>query len=207
MTQTHTTIAPKPVPLFELATQYQTIRAEIEAAVKEVLDSQNYTSGAASGPFIGRFESQLGAMLGANVVAVSSGTDAILAAYAWRFSMSGKGHQVITTPFTFFATAGCISRAGAKPVFVDIEPDTFLISLPAIADAVNSNTRAIVPVHLYGQMVDMSKLAALACGPKTRSAAAASATTSGGPPARPTPSPRHPHDRRRRPGHRPCPRS
>jgi dTDP-4-amino-4,6-dideoxygalactose transaminase len=89
-----------------------------------------------------------------------------------------QGHQVITTPFTFFATAGCISRVGAKPVFVDIEPDTFLISLPAIADAVNSNTRAIVPVHLYGQMVDMNKLAAVSSGPKTRSAAAASATNS-----------------------------
>lgn len=77
---TTTAANPKPVPLFELATQYQLIRNEVEAAVREVLDSQNYCSGAASGPFIGHFEERLGALVGGQAVAVSSGTDAILGA-------------------------------------------------------------------------------------------------------------------------------
>ena len=108
-----TVVNPRPVPLFELATQYQAIRNEVEAAVREVLESQQYTSGATSGPFVGRFEEHLGLRLGAHVVALSSGTDAILAAL--MALGIGPGDEVITTPFTFFATAGCISRVGAAP--------------------------------------------------------------------------------------------
>src|SRR5207248_10098633 len=74
----------------------------------------------------------------------------------------GAGAEVITTPFTFFATAGCIVRSGARPVFVDIDPDTFLLSVPAAAAAVTAKTRAIIPVHLYGQMLDTAALAAVA---------------------------------------------
>ncbi len=165
MTQAHSTTgsapAHKPVPLFELATQWQVIRNEVEAAIKEVLDSQQYTSGAASGPFIGRFEDHLGKKLGAQVVAISSGTDAILAAH--MALGIGHGHEVITTPFTFFATAGCISRAGARPVFVDIDPKTFLLDYSLVEAAITKNTKAIVPVHLYGQMGDTAKLADIAC--------------------------------------------
>lgn len=150
----------KPVPLFELATQWQTIRNDVEAAVKEVFDSQQYTSGATSGPFVGRFEESLGKTVQAHVVALSSGTDAILAAL--MALGIGPGAQVLTTPFTFFATAGCIARSGATPVFVDIEPDTFLLSIPAAAAAITPKTRAIVPVHLYGQMLDTAALAAVA---------------------------------------------
>jgi dTDP-4-amino-4,6-dideoxygalactose transaminase len=160
---TATPATPTPVPLFELATQWQLIRNEVEAAIKEVLESQQYTSGAVSGPFIGRFEEDLGKQLHAHVVAVSSGTDAILVALmALGIGRGAGAHEVITTPFTFFATAGCIARAGAKPVFVDIDPATFLLDLRQVPAAITPNTRAIVPVHLYGQMLDTSQLAAIA---------------------------------------------
>jgi dTDP-4-amino-4,6-dideoxygalactose transaminase len=149
-----------PVPFFELATQWQSIRQDVQAAVTEVLESQQFTSGAASGPFIGRFEEALGKYVDGRAVAVSSGTDAILAAL--MALGIGRGAEVITTPFTFFATAGCIARAGARPVFVDIDPATFLMSIPAAAAAVTARTRAIVPVHLYGQMLDTAALAAVA---------------------------------------------
>ena len=160
-----TSNAPAPVPLFELATQWQLIRNEVEAAIKQVLDSQQYTSGAASGPFIGRFEDNLGQLLNAQVTAVSSGTDAILAALMALGigSRPNRADEVITTPFTFFATAGCIARAGAKPVFVDIDPATFLMDLRQIPAAITPNTRAIVPVHLFGQMLDTAELARIAC--------------------------------------------
>ena len=153
--------AVNPVPLFELATQWQTIKNEVEAAVKEVLESQQYTSGAVSGPFVGRFEESLGKSVGGYVAAFSSGTDAILAAL--MALGIGAGAEVITSPFTFFATAGCIARAGARTVFVDIEADTFLMSIPAAAAAVTKKTRAILPVHLYGQMLDTTALAEVAC--------------------------------------------
>jgi dTDP-4-amino-4,6-dideoxygalactose transaminase len=169
MSLSSTATSPKPVPLFELATQWQTIRNDVEAALKEVLESQQYTSGAASGPFIGRFEETLGKQLEAQVIALSSGTDAILAALmalgiggATGVAPAIERDEVITTPFTFFATAGCIVRAGARPVFVDIEPDTFLIDLARIEPAVTPRTKAILPVHLFGQMVDMTALAAIA---------------------------------------------
>jgi dTDP-4-amino-4,6-dideoxygalactose transaminase len=146
--------------LFELASQWQLIRNDVEAAVKEVLDSQQYTSGAVSGPFVGKFEDQLGKAVGGHVVALSSGTDAILAAL--MALGIGHGAEVVTTPFTFFATAGCIVRAGARPVFVDINADTFLMDIAAAEAAVTPRTRAILPVHLYGQMLDTAALAAVA---------------------------------------------
>jgi dTDP-4-amino-4,6-dideoxygalactose transaminase len=153
-------LSPAPVPLFELATQWQLIRNDVEAALKEVLESQQYTSGAVSGPFIGRFEENLGKLLGGQVVALSSGTDAILAAL--MALDIGQGAEVVTTPFTFFATAGCIVRAGATPRFADIEPDTFLLDLRAAEAAITSRTRALLPVHLYGQMLDTAAVASLA---------------------------------------------
>ena len=149
-----------PVPLFELATQWQLIRNDVEKAVKEVLDSQQYTSGATSGPFVGRFEENLGKSVQGHVIALSSGTDAILAAL--MALNIGHGDDVITTPFTFFATAGCIVRSGARPVFVDIHPDTFLIDIAAVDAAAAAKTKAVVPVHLYGQMLDTAALAAVA---------------------------------------------
>jgi dTDP-4-amino-4,6-dideoxygalactose transaminase len=155
-----TTQAAKPVPFFELATQWQEIRNEVEMAVKAVFETQQFCSGAASGPFVGKFEENLGKYLGGHVVGVSSGTDAILAAL--MALGIGRGAEVITTPFTFFATAGCVMRSGARAVFVDIEEDTFLLSIPAAEAAITAKTRAILPVHLYGQMLDMGRLAAVA---------------------------------------------
>ena len=149
-----------PIPFFELATQWPSLRADVNAAVQEVLESQQYTSGATSGKFIGAFEDALGKTVSAHVIGLSSGTDAILAAL---MALSiGKGADVLTTPFTFFATAGCIVRAGARPVFVDIEPDTFLMDLRAAEAAITPQTRALLPVHLYGQMLDMTATSALA---------------------------------------------
>jgi dTDP-4-amino-4,6-dideoxygalactose transaminase len=145
------------VPLFELATQYQMLRPEIEAAVIKVLESQQFTGGWA----VESFEQKLGALHGAHAVAISSGTDALLAAL--MALGIGAGAEVITTPFTFFATAGTIARTGAKPVFVDIDPDTFLINLPAVAAAITPATGAIMPVHLFGQMVNALQLAEIAC--------------------------------------------
>ncbi|MCL2648042.1 MAG: DegT/DnrJ/EryC1/StrS family aminotransferase [Phycisphaerales bacterium] len=155
MSQEASPVAPA-IPHFELATQWQLIKNDVESAIKEVLESQQYTSGAVSGPFIGRFEANLSKFLNAHAIALSSGTDAILAAL---MALGIKrGHEVITTPFTFFATAGCISRSGAKPVFIDIDPNTFLMNLAAIGPAVTRNTRAILPVHLFGQMMDTAAL-------------------------------------------------
>jgi dTDP-4-amino-4,6-dideoxygalactose transaminase len=145
-----------PIPLFELASQHQALRWEIENAVRQVLESTEYIGGTA----VKRFEEHLGRYCQAYAVAVSSGTDAILAALmALRI---GPGDKVITTPFTFFATAGGITRVGARPVFVDINPATFLLEAGAVSAAVDSTTRAVLPVHLFGQMCDMRSLAQIA---------------------------------------------
>ena len=145
------------VPMFEILTQYQSLRSEIETAVRRVLDSTEYIGGAA----LRDFESNLGQRFNARAVAVSSGTDAILASL--MALGIGRGDKVITTPFTFFATAGCITRAGAKPVFVDIDPATFLMRADAIAAVVDAQCKAVIPVHLFGQMCEMTPLAEL-CG-------------------------------------------
>ena len=143
------------VPMFEILTQYQSLRSEIETAVRRVLDSTEYIGGAA----LRDFESNLGQRFNARAVAVSSGTDAILASL--MALGIGRGDKVITTPFTFFATAGCITRAGAKPVFVDIDPATFLMRADAIAAVVDAQCKAVIPVHLFGQMCEMTPLAEL----------------------------------------------
>ncbi len=141
-----------PVPMFEILTQYQNLRAEVENAVHQVLESTEYIGGLA----LKELESDLGAFFKAHAVAVSSGTDAILASL--MALGIGRGDKVITTPFTFFATAGCISRTGAQSVFVDIDPATFLMRTEAIAAAADSTTRAVMPVHLFGQMCEMDAL-------------------------------------------------
>ncbi len=148
--------ATAPIPMFEILTQYQPLRAEIEQAVRQVLDATEYIGGAA----LKRFEENLGRYTHAHAVAVSSGTDAILAAL--MALGIGRGDDVVTTPFTFFATAGCIARAGAKPVFVDIDPDTFLVNMAAVEAAIIPSTRGILPVHLFGQMCDMGRLMEIA---------------------------------------------
>ncbi len=143
--------------MFNLTRQYAEIRPAVEAAVLKLLANTQYIGGGE----VEQFEAQLGAFSDCRAVAMSNGTDAILGglmALGIR-----PGDEVITTPFTFFATGGCIRRLGAKPVFVDIDPRTFLIDLNAIAAALTPAVKCIIPVHLFGQMVSMKHLTAMAC--------------------------------------------
>jgi len=141
------------VPLLDLKAQYITIKDEILDAVSGVLESQKCIGG----PKVVELEEKVAAVSGCKLaVGVSSGTDAILNSL---MSMDiGSGDEVITTPFTFFATVGCIVRAGAKPVFVDIDPETFNIRAELIESAVTERTKAVMPVHLFGQMADMDPI-------------------------------------------------
>jgi len=141
------------VPLLDLKAQYATIKDKILAAVSEVLESQRCVGG----PKVAELEEKIAAISDCRfAVGVSSGTDAILNSL---MSLDiGTGDEVITTPFTFFATVGCITRTGAKPVFVDIDAKTFNINPELIESAVTDKTKAIMPVHLFGQMADMDPI-------------------------------------------------
>ena len=145
------------VPLLDLKAQYGPIRDEIRAKVDEVMDNQAFILGAE----VKAFEEECAAYCGArHAVGVSSGTDALI--IALMALGVGPGDEVITSPFTFFATAGSISRVGATPVFVDIERETFNIDPGAIGAAVTDKTKAIMPVHIFGQCVDMDPVNSLA---------------------------------------------
>jgi dTDP-4-amino-4,6-dideoxygalactose transaminase len=141
------------VPLLDLKAQYSTIKDEVLESVSRVLESQVCIGG----PKITELEEQIAAVSSCRfAVGVSSGTDAILNSL---MSLDiGGGDEVITTPFTFFATVGCIARTGAKPVFVDIDPETFNIKADLIESAITKKTKAIMPVHLFGQMADMDPI-------------------------------------------------
>ena len=145
------------IPLLDLKAQYATIENEILSAVEEVLKSQQCIGG----PKVAELEEKVAAISDCRfAVGASSGTDAILNSL---MSLGiGIGDEVITTPFTFFATVGCIARTGAKPVFVDIDPQTYNINPSLIESAVTDKTKAIMPVHLYGQMADMDPIMAVA---------------------------------------------
>jgi dTDP-4-amino-4,6-dideoxygalactose transaminase len=141
------------VPLLDLRAQYAPIRDDVHAAVDEVLDSMAFIGG----PYVEKLERELADHVGAkHGVGVSSGTDALLVAY--MALGVGPGTEVITSPYTFFATVGCIDRLGAKAVYVDIDPDTYNLDLSQVEAAITPNTKAIVPVHLFGQCVDMTAL-------------------------------------------------
>ncbi|MEL6321825.1 MAG: DegT/DnrJ/EryC1/StrS family aminotransferase [Cyanobacteria bacterium J06626_14] len=141
------------IPPLDLKTQYKTIKSDVDAAVLSVLQSGQYIKGS----YVERFEQEFADYSGTTYsVACNSGTDALL--LAMRAFDIGPGDEVITSPFTFIATAEMISAVGATPVFVDIEPNGFNIDCHAIADKITPRTRAIIPVHLFGQPVNMSVL-------------------------------------------------
>lgn len=145
------------IPPFDLSEQYKLIGDAINAAAVEVLASGKYIGGT----WVEQFETQFAAYIGtAHCIACNSGTDALY--LALRALGIGAGDEVITTPFTFVATAEVISAVGATPVFVDIEPDTFNLNLDAVEAAISDRTRAIIPVHLFGLPVDMTRLMAIA---------------------------------------------
>jgi dTDP-4-amino-4,6-dideoxygalactose transaminase len=145
------------VPLLDLKLQYVTMRDEIRAAIDAVCDSQYFILGGT----VADFEAQVAEYCDAPyAVGVTSGSDALI--IALMAEGIGPGDEVIAPTFTFFATAGAISRVGAKPVFVDIDPATGNIDPDATAAAVTDRTRAIIPVHLYGQCAEMDPLLELA---------------------------------------------
>lgn len=143
----------QPVPLFDAKTQYQGLKIHLEEACRRVLES----GCAIGGKEVEGLEKEFAEYCGAAcAVACASGTDAI--SLALKALDIGPGDEVITTPFTFFATASCVARLGATPVFVDIEPDTFNIDASQIERKITANTKAIMPVHLYGQCADMEPI-------------------------------------------------
>lgn len=148
---------PVSVPALNLKAQYQSIRDEIEPVVRGILESQMFVLG----PEVTRLEVELADYCGAaSGIGCASGSDALL--LPLLAIDIGPGDEVITTPYTFFATAGSIWRTGAKPVFVDIEPDTFNIDPARIEAAITPRTRAIIPVHLFGQVAEMGPIQEIA---------------------------------------------
>ena len=145
------------IPFIDLKTQYQILKTEIDEAIQRVLDHGQYIMG----PEVAEMEAALAGYTGAaHCISVASGTEALL--IALMAQGVGPGDEVITTPFTFAATAEVIALVGAMPVFVDVEPDTCNIDPRAIEAHVGPRTKAIIPVSLYGQPADMDEIAAIA---------------------------------------------
>jgi dTDP-4-amino-4,6-dideoxygalactose transaminase len=141
------------VPLLDLQGQHKALRPELLAAIERVMDSQQFVMG----PELEALESEIARYSQAQFgIGCASGSDALL--LALMSCGVGRGDEVITTPFSFFATASAITRLGARPVFVDIDERTYNISAPLVAAAITNRTKAIVPVHLYGQCAEMEPL-------------------------------------------------
>ncbi len=146
-----------PIPLIDLKPQYQSIKQEVDEAVQRVFESQGFVLG----EDVSNFEEEIANYCDSrHAIGCASGTDALI--LALKALDIGPGDEVITTPFSFFATASCIERVGAVPVFVDVKKECFNIDPDAIAAAITPRTRAILPVHLYGQCADMDAICRLA---------------------------------------------
>jgi dTDP-4-amino-4,6-dideoxygalactose transaminase len=142
-----------PVPLIDLVDQYHSIKPEIQEAVNRVFERQTFVLGEE----VENFEADIAAYVDArHAIGCASGTDALL--LSLMALGIGPGDEVITTPYSFFATASCIVRAGARPVFVDIDPVTYNLDPEAVEAAITPRTQAIIPVHLYGQCADMDPI-------------------------------------------------
>ena len=145
------------IPLLDLKIQYRSIKPEIEEALRGVVERQDFILGEECR----LLEEEIAKYCGSRyAVGLASGTDALI--LALRALDIGPGSEVITTPFTFFATAEAVSLVGAKPVFVDIDPKTYNINPALIEKAITPRTKAILPVHLYGQCADMDPIMAIA---------------------------------------------
>ncbi|MCG8407954.1 MAG: DegT/DnrJ/EryC1/StrS family aminotransferase [Phycisphaerales bacterium] len=145
------------IPLLDLKAQYETIRGEITTAVEAVCESQRFIGG----PEVTACEEEIAACCGCKFgVGMSSGTDALLC--GMMALGIGPGDEVILPSFTFFATGGCVSRLGARPVFVDIDPETYNTTAALIEPAITEKTKLIIPVHLFGQCADMGPILELA---------------------------------------------
>jgi dTDP-4-amino-4,6-dideoxygalactose transaminase len=152
------------VPLLDLKPQYKQIKAEVDAEMADIIASQYFILG----PKVEKLEREIADYCGVkDAVGVSSGTDALL--IALMAAGVGSGDQVLTTPYTFFATAGCISRLGARPLFVDIDPTTYNLSpenliqvYEGLSGSEKRRVKAIIPVHLYGQCAEMDPILAWA---------------------------------------------
>ncbi len=145
------------VPLIDLHRQYQTIKDKVDRAVINVLEHGQFILG----PEVSQLEQKVASLCGVKYgVGVASGTDALL--LSLRGAELGPGDQIITSDFSFFASAGVISRLGATPVFVDIDQDTYNIDPSLLEQAITPKTRAIMPVHLFGQLADMDPIMEIA---------------------------------------------
>lgn len=145
------------VPLLDLKGQFASLKNEIMKEIEELSDSQMFILG----PKVAGFEEEIAEYChAAGACGVTSGSDALIVAL--MVEGIGCGDEVITTPFTFFATAGAIARVGAKPVFADIDPETFNIDPAKIEEKITKNTKAIIPVHLFGQTAEMEQILAIA---------------------------------------------
>src|SRR5580765_7097327 len=141
------------VPLLDLQAQYRPLRDELLAAITRVADSQRFIMG----PEISALEGELARQLGVtHAIAVSSGTDALLLALMTLDIKAGD--EVITPTYSFFATAGAVERLGARPVLVDIDPETFNIDADQAVAAITPKTKAIIPVHLFGLSADLDPI-------------------------------------------------
>jgi dTDP-4-amino-4,6-dideoxygalactose transaminase len=147
------TTLPRDIPILDLRPQYESLKPEIQAAINRVLERSDFIMGEE----VSLFEQEMAAYLNVkHAIGMNSGTDALF--IGLRALGIGQGDEVITTPFTFFATAEAISHVGATPVFVDVDARTYNMDVNRLEAAITPRTRAIIPVHLYGQACEMDKI-------------------------------------------------